>query len=127
MCLNAWPIGSGTILRYCLVVIGVALMEWVWPHWRGYGLVGEGVIFVGVGVALLEWVWPYWVGRGIVSLREQALMSHICSNLASGTQFPSAAFRSRCRFQLLLQHHVCLHAAMLLCTMTTMDWKPLEL
>jgi len=54
MCLNAWPIESGTIRRRGLVGVGVALLEWVWPCWSGCGLVGVGVAFSGVVVACLH-------------------------------------------------------------------------
>jgi hypothetical protein len=33
MCLNAWPIGSGTIRRCGLIGVGMVLLEEVY-HWR---------------------------------------------------------------------------------------------
>lgn len=46
----------------------------MWPHWSGYGLVGEGV-------ALLEKVWPCWSRCGLagesVSPQRWALRSHM--------------------------------------------------
>jgi hypothetical protein len=61
MCLNALPIGSGTIRRCGLVGVGVALLEWERPCWSGSGL-------VGVGGALLEWEWPCWSGCSLVGV-----------------------------------------------------------
>ena len=34
MCLNAWPIESGTIRRYGLVEVGVALLKYMWLCWK---------------------------------------------------------------------------------------------
>ena len=57
-------LAQGTVL-----LVGVAMLEEVWPCWRRCGL-GGGVAlleevwpwrrwdFVEGGVALLEWVWP---------------------------------------------------------------------
>ena len=48
---------------------GVALVEGVWPCWKGCGLVGGGV-------ALLEEVWPCWSKCVTVEvLNAQAMLS----------------------------------------------------
>jgi hypothetical protein len=38
-CLSAWLIGSGTIRRYGLVGVGVALLKEVCHCWEGWGLI----------------------------------------------------------------------------------------
>ena len=77
-CVNAWPIGSGTISGACCSRCGL--------------------------------------DRESVSLWRQALRSHICSEYAQcETQFTSCSLQIKMEnSQLLLQHRVCLHAAMFL-------------
>ena len=78
MCLNAWPIGSGTTRRYGLVEVGVAF-------WRKCVTVEAGF---------------------------EASYAQVRPNVAHSLLLPSDQDAELS--QLFLQHHVCLHASMLL-------------
>ena len=122
MCLNAWTIGIVTIRRCgfgggvallegCgLVWRGVVLLEEMWPCWRGNGLLGGGVCLVGRSVSVCVWGGGLWDHK--CSSYSQYETHTVSSLLPEDQDIDS---------QLLLQHHACLHAFMLL-AMIVMDW-----
>jgi hypothetical protein len=49
--------GNGTIRRYGLVGVGVALLEWVWPCWRKCVTVWVGNVIL----LLAAWLIDFWL------------------------------------------------------------------